>query len=188
MKFLVIGVTGKRGSGKDTVAEYLKGKYGFHVLTYLDHVLAPVLKKEGKEITRENLINLALEMRKKKGNHILTELICEKIGKEGFWAISGIRYPEEYDHFKLHFGDNFKLVNVECGVEKRYERIIRRGTKGEGHLTFEEFMNIDERETESIINKTVEMSDFSVDNSSSVEELRRKVDGLAERLGIRKSL
>ena len=68
MKFFVIGITGKRGSGKDTVAEHLESKYGFHVLTYLDHVLAPVLKKEGKEITRENLINLALDMRKKKGN------------------------------------------------------------------------------------------------------------------------
>lgn len=186
MKFLVIGVTGKRGSGKDTAALHLRDKYGFHVLTYTDHVLAPVLKKEGKAITRENLINLALDMRKKNGNHILTELICEKIGKEGFWAISGIRYPEEYDHFKLHFGDNFKLVNVECKVEKRYERIIRRGTKGEGHLTFEEFMNIEERETESIINKTVEMSDFSVVNNTSVEELHRKLDKLAEKLGIRK--
>lgn len=43
MKFLVLGLTGKRGSGKDTMAEYLRKKYGFSVLTYTNDVLGPLL-------------------------------------------------------------------------------------------------------------------------------------------------
>ncbi|MCK4531818.1 MAG: hypothetical protein KAT94_03050, partial [Candidatus Aenigmarchaeota archaeon] len=110
MRFLVLGITGKRGSGKDTAALHLRDKYGFHVLTYTDHVLAPILEKERKAVTRNNLMNLALEMRKSKGKHILTELICEKIESNGFWAVSGVRYPEEYEYFKKNFGGNFKLI------------------------------------------------------------------------------
>ncbi len=187
MKFLVLGITGKRGSGKDTVAEYFKKKYGFRVLTYTDHVLGPILKKGRKAITRMNLISLALEMRKGKGNHVLTELICEKIGDEGFWVISGVRYPEEYDHFKLYFGVNFKFIKVECEAKKRHKRIRKRGTKGEGSMMFKEFMEIENKETEKIINKTIELAEFSVTNNGTIEKLHKSLDKLAEKIGISES-
>lgn len=187
MRFLVLGITGKRGSGKDTAALHLRDKYGFHVLTYTDHVLAPILEKERKAVTRNNLMNLALEMRKSKGKHILTELICEKIESNGFWAVSGVRYPEEYEYFKKNFGGNFKLINMECDAEKRYERVRKRGTKGESDITFREFMEIENKETEKVINKTIKLAEFSVTNNGTIGELQERLDKLAEKLGISKS-
>jgi len=188
MKFFVLGVTGKRASGKDTVAHYLRDKYDFEVLTYTDNVLSPILKKQRKRVTRENLINLALEMRKKRGNYILTAIICEKIEKDGFWVISGVRYPEEYDHFKTYFGDNFKMINVVCESRKRYKRAKKRGTKGEGKMTFDQFMEIEKRETERIINKTIELADFKIDNNGSIEDLKKNIDRMAKEIGLSMSL
>ncbi|UCC91879.1 MAG: AAA family ATPase [Candidatus Aenigmatarchaeota archaeon] len=182
MKFLVLGITGKRGSGKDTAAHYLRDKYGFRVLTYTDHVLAPILKKEGKPVTRKNLMNLALEMRGTKGRQILTELICRKIESRGFWAVSGVRYPEEHDYFRGKFGKNFKLVNVECEARKRYERVRKRGTKGEAGITFGKFMEIEKKETEKVINKTIKLADFSVKNNGTIGDLHGKVDILVKKI------
>lgn len=82
MDLLVLGLTGKRGSGKDTMADYLKAEYGFEVLTYTNDVLAPILKKDGKDVTRENLITLALALRAKGGKHIITKLLCDKSNRK----------------------------------------------------------------------------------------------------------
>lgn len=187
MKLLILGLTGKRGSGKDTVAEYLHDKCGFHVLTYTDDVLGPLLKKQGKEVERNNLIDLALKLREEQGKDILTKMIAEKVGKEGLWAISGVRYPEEDEYFRKFFGENYRLVNVSCDAEKRYERVVKRGTKGEGGMTLEQFKDIENRETEKVINETVELADFSIENNGSLEELRESIGNIAEKIGFSKS-
>lgn len=179
MKLFVLGITGTRGAGKDTVANYLKRKYGFRVLTYTKDVLGPILKKRGKQIARENLIRLALKLRKEKGKDVLTRMISKKVGREGFWAISGIRYPEEDRHFRRFFGRNYRLLNVHCLLEKRYRRVKRRGTKGEARMSLEEFKKIERRETEKKIRETVKLADFLVDNNGSRKDLYKAIDGLA---------
>jgi dephospho-CoA kinase len=184
MKFLVLGITGSRGSGKDTVANYLRSKYRFRILTYTNDVLSPILKKRGLDVTRENLINLALEMRRKNGKDALTVEMCRKIKHEGFWAISGVRYPEEHDYFRKCFNGDFRLVDVECSAKKRHERVVRRGTKGEAGMTFEKFMEIEEKETERIIEETVKLADFRINNNGTISQLNRKIDDLAKKLGI----
>lgn len=184
MKFLVLGLTGKRGCGKDTMAEYLKAKYGFHILTYTNDVLSPLLKEMGKEVTRENLIDLALDLRAKSGKHILTRMISDKIEKEGFWAISGVRYPEEVGYFRERFGDAFGLVYIACETKKRYERIVKRGTKGEGGMTFARFMEIEEKETEKVIGETVKLADFSINNDGTKAEFEKRIDVLAKKIGL----
>ncbi len=184
MKFLVLGLTGKRGCGKDTMAIYLEKKYGFRVLTYTNDVLSPILSERGKDVTRENLIDLALELRAKHGKHALTKLICDKIGSEGWWAISGVRYPEEDEYFRKEFGDKFKLVEIRSSTQTRFERVTKRGTKGEASMTFDQFMAIEEKETERMINETVKLADFTVVNDGSLDEFRGKIDGFAKKLGL----
>jgi dephospho-CoA kinase len=184
MKFLVLGITGRRGSGKDTIANYLKSRHGFRVLTYTNDVLAPELKKMGKEVTRENLIDLALSMRAKGGKFVLTKLICEKIEPKGFWAISGVRYPEEVEYFKTAFGSNFKLVEIACSTRKRFDRVVGRGTKGEGGMTFERFMEIEEKETEKIIGATIKLADFSINNDGTKQEFEKRIDAFAKKIGL----
>jgi dephospho-CoA kinase len=184
MDFFVLGITGKRGCGKDTMAEYLRLKYGFRVLTYTNDVLSPLLSRMGKEITRENLISLALDLRARNGKHVLTEMICDKIERRGFWAISGVRYPEEVEYFKERLGGSFMLVKIDCSAENRHERVVLRGTKGEGRMTMEQFLEVEERETEKVINETIKLANFSLDNDGKLGEFYRRIDDLARKLGV----
>jgi dephospho-CoA kinase len=185
MELLVLGLTGRRGCGKDAMAGYLMEKYGFRVLTYTDHVLAPLLRVMGKGITRDNLIALALDLRAKSGKHILTRMICDLIGPSGTWAVSGVRYPEEDGYFRQRLGGSFRLVAIASGTRKRFERVKKRATKGEGSMTFGQFMEVEGKETERMIGETLKLADFTVANDGSLEDFHRRIDGLCRKLGIR---
>ncbi|MBN2043308.1 MAG: AAA family ATPase [Candidatus Aenigmarchaeota archaeon] len=182
MNYLVLGITGKRGCGKDTVAQHLKKKYGFHVLVYTDDVLAPILRAQGKQVTRENLIRLATELRNQDGPAALTEMISERITSEGFWCISGVRLPEEVEFLRGFYGQVFKLMNVNCDDRKRYERVRSRGTKGEANITYEEFTETDKRVTEAPIAETGKLADFEVENNGTKEELNRHLDRIMDEI------
>ncbi|MCD6591043.1 MAG: AAA family ATPase [Candidatus Aenigmarchaeota archaeon] len=181
MALFILGITGKRGAGKDTVADYLKKRYGFRVLNYTEHVLSPILRERNKKITRSNLINLALDLRKKYGNDILTKKIAELIKGYDKWVISGMRYPEEYYYLKSEFGERFKLIHIECSTQTRYERIKKRGTKGEASISFREFLKIEDAETEKAIDMIIELADLSITNDGTLEELYKKIDRMVAR-------
>jgi dephospho-CoA kinase len=176
MRNLVIGITGKRGSGKDTVANHLKRKYKFRVLIYTDDLLGPMLKVEGKDVTRDNLIKLATELRNEYGPAALTKMLCERIRAEGLWCISGVRLPEEAQYMKLNYPGNSRLMKVECDNKKRFSRIRSRGTKGEKAITYKQFLEVEKKPTESPIEKTMKLADFSVDNNGSERALQSQID------------
>ena len=183
MDLLVLGITGRRGAGKDTVAEYFSKKYGFKVLTFTNDVLAPMLRSMGKRVTRENLIELAMDMRKTLGgNAALVPTLCERIGREGFWVVSGIRFPEEVKYFKYNFGDDFKLISVKCATKKRYERLRKRGTKGEKNMSYREFLEIERKPTERQIDRVMKMADFSLSNNKTRRDLYRQIDKIYKKL------
>jgi dephospho-CoA kinase len=182
MKLFVLGITGRRGSGKDTAANYLSEKYGFRVLTFTDDVLAPMLKSMGREVTRENLIVLGMDMRKTfGGNAALVPALCEMIGREGLWAVSGVRFPEEVEYFRYNFGENFRLISVKCDPKKRHERLKRRGTKGEGKMSYREFMGIEKKPTEKPIGKTMKMAELKVDNNKTKKDLYMQIDRMCKK-------
>ncbi|NIO19312.1 MAG: hypothetical protein GTN76_00835 [Candidatus Aenigmarchaeota archaeon] len=182
MKLFVLGITGRRGAGKDTAAEYFSKKYGFRVLTFTDDVLAPMLRSMGKKVTRENLIDLGMDMRETfDSKAVLAAALCERIGWRGLWAISGVRFPEEVRYFRSNFGNNFRLISVECSAKKRYDRLRRRGTKGEGRMSYQEFMKIEKRPTEKPIDKTMKMAKFRLDNNKTRNDLYRQIERIYEK-------
>lgn len=177
---LVIAFVGKKCSGKDEGASYLGSKHDFTYLDYTKDVITPILQKQGKEITRDNIIELVGSLRKEKGIDVLTAMISEKIS--GNTAISGLRFKEEAFYMRKRFGSNFKLVKVEAGDKMRWQRCISRGTKGEGKNTFKEFMEREGLPTEKVIPETMELADFSIDNSGTKEEFYMQIDSLLKRL------
>lgn len=181
---MIIGIVGKRLSGKNTIAEHLSINYGFQVLDYTKHILAPLLRKEKKPITRKNLIELATELRKHHGTKILTVMLCELINPEKNYVIAGIRFPEEVEFLKKKFGKNFVLIAVESKPKLRYERARKRKTKGEGNLSYHRFFQIERLPTERIIPETMKLADFRLQNNGSLEELYEKIDTLMREIKI----
>jgi dephospho-CoA kinase len=181
---MIIGLTGKRGTGKDTIANYLAEKHGFSTMDFTRDVLAPILQQQGREVTRDNLIDLAMEGRKKAHNGVWAEKLSVLIRTRGpgEYAISGVRFPEEVQAFKRYFGDDFILIAVVCGDRQRYERCKKRGTKGEGDMTFEQYMEREKKPTEAAITKTMQLADYAIDNNGTPEQLFEEVDRIVKLL------
>ena len=178
----IIAVTGKRLSGKTTVAEHISRKYRFTALDYTRDVLLPILMKEGKGVARENLAHIATRMRRESGNDILTRMICESVEKEKNYVIGGLRFPEEAEYLRSRFGNRFKLISVDCRDRLRYERAMARNDKESNRISFESFVEMEGLPTERPIPKAMELADFTVMNEGTEQELKEKIDRIMEQI------
>ena len=75
---MIIGLTGKNGSGKTEVSEYLKSR-GFEYHSLSDEIRDEI-RRRGLEITREVLIEVGNDLREKFGPGVLAERILSNLG------------------------------------------------------------------------------------------------------------
>ena len=73
-----ISFTGLARSGKDTAADYIVEKYGFHKLVMSDK-LAEELQKQGKEDTKMNRSLKAKELRERFGDDVLARRVVPAV-------------------------------------------------------------------------------------------------------------
>lgn len=176
---IVIGLTGKYCSGKTTVCDYLKSK-SFYYKSLSDE-LRDILKKEGIEETRANLIAKGNELREKHGSNYLAKLVVQNLEPDKNYVVDSLRNPEEIQ--EVRNSTNFQLWHVEAPEEKRFERIIERKREGDPK-TFEEFQEFERKESSSEnsssqqLNKCAEMADHRIENNKALAELFEKVDSL----------
>src|SRR3989344_8142398 len=108
---MIIGLTGKNAAGKGELAKHIQSK-GFAYFSLSD-ALREEATKRGLGHSRDTLINLGNELRKKFGNGILAKRINEKIKKENAarnFVIDSIRNPGEIEELRKNEG--FLLVGV----------------------------------------------------------------------------
>ncbi|MCQ2441108.1 MAG: PHP domain-containing protein [Clostridia bacterium] len=108
----VFGLIGDIGSGKTTLAEYLKFKYGFKSLQY-SQILQ---EKYGCEYNQNISQNLATDI--DKNDSLLKSLSVEMIktihdDSTHNYVIDGLCYEMEYDTLKCAFGERFIPVYIE---------------------------------------------------------------------------
>ncbi len=172
---LIIGLTGKNGAGKGEVVNVLKS-LNFHYYSLSD-VLRDELKAGGKEITRESLIQLGNDLRKKHGPSILADKILQRLEVDKNYVIDSIRNPYEAQAFKRR--KDFTLLNVRALPEVRFQRLKTRARENDPR-TFDEFQVLEKREAAGDphvqnLDSTISLADVVVENNGSVEELRAKV-------------
>lgn len=179
---IVVGLTGRRLSGKNLFAYHLQRNYRFKVLDFTKHVLMPILKEEGKEPTRENLIKTAMKLREKYGTDFLARELCRTIKDiDRKYVITGIRFPEEVIYIKKQYGENLVFVGVKCRPKIRYERSKRSRIKENRNMTYDQFVKKEELPTEKIIEETMKLTNFIVTNERTKEEFYQKIDKLMEK-------
>ena len=172
---MIIGLTGTICSGKGTVADYLKEK-GFQYFSY-SGLIREEAKKLGLSDTRESLQQLANDLRKKKGEGILSINILERKSSDVFIA-DGIRNTEEVR--VLGKEKDFFLIGIDAPQKLRFKRLLTRNRPGDP-TTFEEFKRIDETENKGIasgqeINECLKMADFLITNDGTLEAVKDNVD------------
>jgi len=180
---MIIGLTGRNASGKTEVANYLQ-KRGFRYYSLSD-AIRDEIKRRGREITREVLIEVGNELRTRFGAGILAERIAEQLRHEGDYVVDSIRNPTEVEVLRKR--KDFVLLAVKAAQDVRFERSRMRGREG-ATQSFEQFVDEESRELDSSdpmsqqLIATERLADLVVQNNSSLEDLHRALDELMTRI------
>ena len=173
---MIIGLTGLARCGKDTMAAYLKEKYGYEILVFSD-VLVEEAEKRGLEPTKMNLSILGDELRAAEGNAVVAKRLMKKIDKEKEYVLSGVRSPEEVYAIQNEMLD-FNLVYIDTERSTRFKR-----RKPEDPQSEEDFFERDGRDIQNKgLGKVIEMADYTISNNSSVKEFYKKIDELVKKI------
>ena len=179
----IIAFVGFPLSGKTTATEVAR-EMGIPVVVMGDVVREEAIKR-GLELTDENLGKIASELRAKEGMDTIARRcipkVREKLKEKGVVVVDGIRGIDEIRRFKETFGENFVLINIEAPLKVRFERAKAR-RRTDDVLTLEELVSRDEREKVWGMDKAMEIADFTVENTGSIEDFREKIRALLNKL------
>ncbi len=173
----IIGIIGEQASGKGAAADIIRKKYGGSRLT-VSNILRRTLDSLYLEPSRDNLINIALVMKKGFGDDVLMRAMIKEVEREDtdLVIVDGFRMPGDPESFRAAFEDNFHFIYVTADQRVRYERSVGRGEKaGESEASFEEFCSKEALETEAKISEVAASADFKIINNGNVDELEEQV-------------
>ena len=133
---MIIGLTGTNGAGKTEVSEYLKSR-GFEYHSLSDEIREEI-RRTDREITREILIEVGNDLRKKFGSGILAERILPKLEQNHNCVVDSIRNPSEVEALKRR--KDFILLAVDADQMIRFERSRNRARENAAQ-TIEQFID-----------------------------------------------
>ncbi len=182
MSRLVIGLVGRKGSGKGTVAKILKERYGASVYRFSD-MLRDVLDAMHLEQSRENLIRISEILRSEFGEGVLKNAMVKKVAADSnqLVVIDGLRRLDDLTHLD-ELGE-FRLIDVHVPAEIRFERLKSRGENaGESTRTFASFMELENASTEVTIGDVEAHAWKKIENSGDQAALIATIDSLMAEL------
>ncbi len=180
---LIVCLTGMPGSGKSTVAEFLK-EYGFTLVTMGD-IIREEAKRSQIELTDTNLGKLMMKMRSDGGPGAIAYLIKREIeriemrfGTNNF-VVDGIRSLSEVEVLKTV--GSVKLLSIHASSRIRFEHLKKRG-RDDVPLTAQDFDIRDKREVSVGISEAIALSDEVLSNNSlTMKELKKKSMEIVQR-------
>ncbi|MEO5928106.1 MAG: nucleoside monophosphate kinase [Patescibacteria group bacterium] len=181
-KRIVIGLVGRKGSGKGTVARLIKDRYGATIYRFSD-LLRDILDSLYIDKSRDNLIHLSEILRDGFGQTILRDAMVKQVQQDPsrLVVIDGIRRLDDLSRLD-ELGD-FHLVDVTAPIELRYERIQQRvENAGESTDTMEQFQATETAPTEITIADVEARAQEKIENLGSYDDLATKVDDLVNRI------
>jgi dephospho-CoA kinase len=167
---LVIGITGRIGSGKTTIGRYLESKYGFQYLRY-SAVLADWLAKDPE--SKAQLQKVGWEVMAGGMQAELNRRLLAQIAPDGDVAIDGLRHPLDYQTLESKFSPSFHLLYIDSPARVRFER-KKDKTK---YADFAKFQAADSHAVEQQIDSLRPNADLVIHNEASLQALYEKVDG-----------
>jgi dephospho-CoA kinase len=176
MPKIVLGLAGEIASGKGTVAKYICEKHDGSSHRF-STMLRDVAKRMYLEENRENIQKISTIFRHNFSDDLMSKVIFHDVKNDehNYITVDGVRRTPDIDYLKKLSG--FKLIYIEADMEKRYERLTKRGENtDDGNKSFEEFKEDHKRETELRIRDLKNIADFVVDNNGSFDELYKQID------------
>jgi len=171
---IIIGLVGETGSGKDTVANYLKEKHSAKLMRFADP-LNETLSLFFEKYSKQDQQWLVTEFRKRYGNDILCQALAKKLKETGgLVVLNGVRLLE--DEKFIRNLDNSFLFYITANQKLRWKRIHNRGEKADDNSSFEKFREIEKAITETHIPKIGSRADFVIRNEKDLPFLLKSLD------------
>lgn len=176
---IVIGLTGEKGSGKETVGDLLiELFYPKKVLRIRSSdILRETLTLWGLPLNRHNLQYMAIIMNREFGDTTLSDAVRARILslEADIVIVDGMRWESDVSLIRS-FKNNF-LIYVTADAEIRYERTKKRKQKvGEESISFEQFLEEEKVATETLIPIIGERADKVIKNNEGPNELKSEVE------------
>ena len=167
---LVIGITGRIGSGKTTVGKYLESRSAFHYFRY-SAVLADWLAKDPE--SKAHLQRVGWEVMAGGMQAELNRRLIAQILPERNVAVDGLRHPLDYDTLYTSFSDSFHLLYIDSPPRLRFDRLNQKGK----YADFASFNSADSHPVEQHIDSLRGMAAVVIRNEGSMQDLYTAVDG-----------
>ncbi len=171
-----IGIAGPNAAGKGEVVRLLERR-GFYPVSLSD-VIREELAREGREPTRENMIERGSALRERFGQAVLAERVQRNLPADRNHVIDSIRHPAEVE--ALRSAGGFLLIWVDASPRVRFERSRARGRGGDAD-TFDAFAAIEARELGSTnpaaqqLLAVQALADETISNDGSLAELEAQL-------------
>jgi dephospho-CoA kinase len=177
----IVGLAGPIGSGKTSLAEFLRDKHGFGYVRY-SQVLKDKLRDKGKPITRETLQEFGEEIFRTIGGKGLTELVIERIPADRPTVVDGIRHLDDADTLRMVFGDRFTLVYLDSSAADRFHRLNTRDELG--RMSQDEFERISRHPVEAEVALLRTRANLVIRNSNGCPWPEEAVDRILANLRV----
>lgn len=171
---LIVGITGRIGSGKTTVGRYLESNHGFQYLRY-SAVLADWLAQDPDSKGRLQEVGwevMAGGMQAELNRRLLSEILP---GRDV--SVDGLRHPLDYDTLHGSFLSSFHLLFIDSSSQLRFERLKARGK----YVDSAAFQSADSHPVERQIDSLRTSAALVINNEGSLQDLYAIVDETVSR-------
>lgn len=165
---LIIGITGRIGSGKTTVGKFLESSHGFQYLRY-SAVLSEWLAENSDSKT--NLQKIGWEVMASGMQAELNRRLVAQILPGRDLAVDGLRHHLDYETLRGAFSSSFRLLFVNSPQQLRFERLHARGK----YSDFTSFQSADAHPVEQQIDSLRAKATEVIHNEGSLENLYASV-------------
>ncbi len=166
---LVIGITGRIGSGKTTVGRYLESRHGFQYLRYSE-VLAEWRAKDPE--SKAHLQKVGWEVMAGGMQAELNRRLIARIMPDADVTVDGLRHALDYETLKDSFSTAFRLLYIDSPPQLRFERLNRKGK----YADFASFDAADSHAVEQHIESLRANAAVVIRNEGSLQDLYMAVD------------
>ena len=173
---LIIGITGRIGSGKTSVGAYLSSNYGFQYLRY-SKVLSDWLGEDPDG--KDHLQEVGWEVMAAGKQSELNRRLIAQITPDTNVAVDGLRHPLDCETLSNSFSDSFHLLYIDSPAEDRWERLRINGRYSNYGL----FQGAETHPVEQQIDLLRPIATFVIHNGGSLQHLYAAVDEALDKFG-----
>lgn len=138
-KQVIIGLTGEIGTGKTTLAEYLRFKHGFKSLRY-SQVIQELYSCDDNRDTLQSLgSNIARSVEKQK--QLSLEIIRQiEANPNVNYVVDGLRHKIDFYTLSEHFGNRFTMFAIQASFTNKFHRYNKRNIQPISKEQFEKIL------------------------------------------------